>query len=101
MSSVYQMTPTQLAANSIHARVIDVREPTEVTGGAIAGSTNIPLDQLPAHLGELDHSVPLVLVCRSGRRSQLAAEALAAAGFTVANLDGGIDRWTAEGHHLV
>jgi rhodanese-related sulfurtransferase len=100
MSTVHQMTPTQLAADAGRARVIDVREPAEVTGGVIAGTTNIPLDQLPARLGELDPDVPLVLVCRSGRRSRLAAEALAAAGFTVANLDGGIQRWLAEGHRL-
>jgi rhodanese-related sulfurtransferase len=40
-------------------------------------------------------------VCRSGRRSQAAAEALAGAGFTVANLAGGMNRWTAEGRPTV
>ena len=98
MSSVYQMTPTLLAANPIHAQVIDVREPDEIEAGTIAGSVNIPLADLPSRIGELDSSFPMVTVCRSGQRSQRAAEALQAAGFTVANLEGGIDRWTAEGH---
>ena len=97
-TTVYQMTPTQLAANPIRARIVDVRQPDEVARGAIAGSTNIPLLELPARVVELDRAVPIVTVCRSGRRSQEAAEVLQAAGFTVANLDGGIDRWTSEGH---
>ncbi len=92
------MTPTLLAANPIHAQVVDVREPEEVEGGAIAGSINIPLSDLTARIGDLDASIPVVTVCRRGRRSQQAAEALQAAGFTVANLDGGIDRWISEGH---
>jgi len=98
MSSVYQMTPTLLAANPIRARVLDVREPDEVADGTIAGSITIPLPELAARIVELDPTIPIVTVCRSGKRSQEAAELLQAAGFTVANLDGGIDRWTAEGH---
>ena len=98
MTSIYQMTPTLLAANPIRAQVIDVREPDEVAVGAIAGSVNIPLADLTSRIGELDPTIPIVTVCRSGQRSQRAAEALQAAGFTVANLDGGIDRWTSEGH---
>ena len=97
MSTVYQMTPTRLAANPIRVRIVDVREPGETAGSMIAGSTNIPLPDLRIRLGGLDPTVPIVTVCQSGRRSQRAAEVLQAAGFTVANLDGGIDRWTAEG----
>ena len=101
MSAVYQMTPTQLAANPIRAQIVDVREPDEVARGSIAGGTNIPLPDLPARLVELDLAIPIVTVCQSGRRSQRAAEALQAAGYTVANLDGGIDRWTSEGRTTV
>lgn len=77
--------------------MIDVREPDEVATGAIAGSTNIPLGQLPARIGELDRTTPIVTVCQGGGRSQRAAEALAGVGFTVANLDGGMNRWLADG----
>ena len=55
----------------------------------------------PARLVELDLAIPIVTVCQSGGRSQRAAEALQAAGYTVANLDGGIDRWTSEGRTTV
>jgi rhodanese-related sulfurtransferase len=70
-------------------------------GGGRPGCANIPLSQLPARVGELDRGTPIVAVCRSGRRSQAAAEALAGAGFTVANLAGGMNRWTEEGHPTV
>jgi rhodanese-related sulfurtransferase len=97
MSTVPQLSPAQLAADTAGAHVVDVREPAEVADGAITGSVNIPLSQLAARLRELDPAMPIVTVCRSGRRSQAAAEALTAAGFTVANLAGGMSRWTAEG----
>ena len=100
-TTVYQMTPTQLAANPVRARIVDVRQSDEVASGAIAGSTNIPLLDLPARVVELDRAIPIVTVCRSGRRSQEAAEVLQTAGFTVANLEGGIDRWTSEGHTTI
>ena len=100
MSNVYQMTPTLLAANPIQAHIVDVRDADEFASGAIAGSASIPLSDLPARCSQLDRAIPIITVCRSGRRSQSAAELLQAAGFMVANLDGGIDRWTSEGHPL-
>jgi rhodanese-related sulfurtransferase len=97
MSTVAQLTPAQLAADTTGARVLDVREADEVAGGAIAGSTHIPLGQLSGRRGELDRTTPIVTVFQSGRRSQRAAEALADAGFTVANLDGGMNAWLSDG----
>jgi rhodanese-related sulfurtransferase len=102
MSTIPQVTAAQLAADITGARVIDVREADEAAAGTIADSTiadstNIPLGQLPDRLGDLDRSTPIVTVCQSGRRSQRAAEALAGAGFTVADLDGGLNRWLSDG----
>ena len=101
MSTIPQLTPAQFAAENSSAQVIDVREPDELTTGAIAGSTNIPLGQLSARIAEVDPSLPVVTVCQSGRRSQRAAEALAAAGFQVSNLDGGMNGWLDAGHPTV
>jgi rhodanese-related sulfurtransferase len=98
---IAQVSPAELAADTSGPHVLDVREPEEVAAGRIPGSANIPLSQLPARVGELDRGTPIVAVCRSGRRSQAAAEALAGAGFTVANLAGGMNRWTAEGRPTV
>lgn len=73
---------------------IDVREPDEVAGGTLPGTTNIPLGDLPARVGELDPARPVVLLCRSGGRSTQAAEFLTASGFgDVVNLAGGMLGW--------
>jgi rhodanese-related sulfurtransferase len=45
--------------------------------------------------------MPIVTVRQNGRRSQRAAEAPAGAGFTVANLDGGMNRWLTDGRPTV
>lgn len=73
--------------------VLDVREPGEVAQWAIAGSVNIPLGELGSHVGELPTDREIVTVCASGNRSSYAADALARAGFHVANLHGGMAAW--------
>ena len=96
MTSIAQLTPTQVA-DQTSARVLDVREPDEVATGAITGSINIPLGQLAARQDELDSATPVITVCQSGRRSQQAAEFLAAAGHQVGNLAGGMNAWIKDG----
>jgi rhodanese-related sulfurtransferase len=50
--------------------IIDVRSPGEFMGGHVAGSINIPLGEIPAHLEEIrEMQQPLVLCCASGNRS--------------------------------
>ena len=92
---ILQLTPAQ-AADRTEAVLLDVREASELAGGRIAGSTHIPLGQLPTRACELDRSRPVIAVCRSGGRSSQAARLLAAQGYDVANLDGGMTRWIAE-----
>ena len=81
--------------------VVDVRGADEFTGplGHIAGARNVPLPELSARLSELTgHGGPLVLVCKTDRRSSAAAEQLRAAGAgDVAVLRGGMERWRALG----
>jgi rhodanese-related sulfurtransferase len=98
---VPRLTPAEVAARGEIDVVLDVREPAELAEGRIAGSFNIPLGDLPARLGELDPARPIITVCRSGRRSSRAAELLSAAGFDVADLDGGMTQWTSEGRPVV
>jgi rhodanese-related sulfurtransferase len=95
-----QLTPAQ-AADRTEAVVLDVREAEELPEGRIAGSTHIPLGQLPARAFELDRARPVITVCRSGGRSSQAAQFLAGQGFDVANLDGGMTQWMAEGRPTV
>lgn len=72
-------------------QLLDVRRPDEVAQGTLPGAVNIPLDELPDRVAELDPTRRTVVLCRSGGRSALAAEYLAASGFgDVVNLEGGI-----------
>lgn len=65
------------------ARLVDVRTPQEFVAGHVPGSLNIPFDQIGARAGELgDRTQPVVLYCRTGRRSGVAAATLRELGFT-------------------
>lgn len=71
--------------------LVDVREPHEWELGTLADSLRIPLGDIPEHLDELKDLQPLLMVCRSGARSQQAALFLTMSGVTqVANLAGGV-----------
>jgi rhodanese-related sulfurtransferase len=95
-TQIPRLTPAQ-AADRTDATVLDVREAGEVAEGRIAGSTHIPLGQLPARAFEVDRSRPVITVCRSGGRSSQAAQFLAEQGYDVADLAGGMTAWSAEG----
>jgi rhodanese-related sulfurtransferase len=75
------------------AQLIDVRAAHEWDAGHIAGATHLPLDELAGRTGELDPERPVVLYCRGGSRSTMAADALAEAGFDAAKLSEGIVGW--------
>ena len=81
--------------------LIDVRGPDEFNAppGHIPGAINIPLPDLPGRIIEVAaHERPIVLVCKTDRRSAKAAETLIAAGLQdVAILRGGTDGWHQEG----
>ena len=73
------------------AVILDVREPMEWAQGTLEGSKRVQLASLPSALGSLDTDRPILVVCRSGNRSQHAAKFLMAQGFeNVANLTGGL-----------
>ena len=75
--------------------VLDVREPSEVAEWTIAGAVNIPVGELEQRIGELPRDREIVVVCATGSRSALAADALAHQGLRVANLRGGMAAWGA------
>ncbi len=66
--------------------VLDVRSVKDYTGelGHISGSVNIPLDELPKRLSELEtrRELPIAVICRTNRMSGKAVELLRASGFT-------------------
>ncbi|TXI03016.1 MAG: sulfurtransferase [Rhizobium sp.] len=78
------------------AAVVDVRTAEEVQIAALAGAINIPMNELPARIGELDPKAPIAVLCHHGMRSEMASRFLERNGFTdVAHLEGGIDAWSA------
>jgi rhodanese-related sulfurtransferase len=81
--------------------IIDVRSPDEFTGplGLIREATNMPLDELPAHLPDLvRENRSVVVVCKTDRRSSMAAQQLQVAGMSdVSVLRGGMEQWRVLG----
>jgi rhodanese-related sulfurtransferase/DNA-binding transcriptional ArsR family regulator len=79
--------------------LIDVRPPLEYGHGHLPGALSLPLDELPARLGELPRDKTIVAYCR-GAYCLFADEAVAllcAHGFHALRLDGGWPEWYAEG----
>lgn len=78
------------------AVLLDVREPDEYREAHVPGSILVPLGQLKSRLQEIRAlgSKPVAVICRSGRRSSVAAELLMQAGWTnVYNVQGGMIAW--------
>ena len=98
-ASTYEDIPPARAMTLMsEVRLLDVREASERSGplGHIEGSLHIPIVRISEAIADWSREAPLILVCRSGGRSQRAAVALAKSGFqTVYNLAGGMQAWNA------
>lgn len=74
------------------AKIVDVRSAAEFIDGAYPGAVNIPLNLLPAKLGDLGpKDQPIVLYCASGARSAQAARLLKQSGYINVVNAGGLD----------
>jgi len=104
-------TYKNISPNELHTMLankdflfVNVHIPYE---GDIAGTDlSIPFDQIsePANLALLpsDKNAKIVLYCRSGRMSEIAANALVVLGYTnVWNLDGGMINWEQQGFEII
>ena len=77
-----------------NVRLIDVRRDDEVAQGMIPGAEHIMLDDFDPAALDLSDGREVVLYCRSGRRSGIAADRLAQhTGKIARHLDGGIIAW--------
>jgi len=93
------LTPDQLKAllDAKSVLLLDVRMPEEIEIGSLPGSVNIPLNELPARLAELNPQAPIAVLCHHGVRSEMAGRVLERNGFAdVAHLIGGIDAWSQD-----
>jgi rhodanese-related sulfurtransferase len=90
-------------AKTPEVQVVDVRTAEEFAGGHLAKAVMISWTEpgFEAHAKKLDPSKPVLVYCRSGRRSAAAASALAKLGFTeIRDLDGGIVAWEKAGESV-
>lgn len=78
--------------------VLDVRTQEEWDEYHAPNTTLIPLDQLEARLSELPKNQEIVVICRSGNRSQQARDILLNAGFNATSMAGGLKEWYARGY---
>lgn len=84
--------------------VVDVRTAGEYSAGHVDGAVNIDVESgdFATQIAALPKDATYAVYCRSGRRSALAADQMAQAGFTsVVNLDGGIADLQAAGAPIV
>jgi len=83
------------------AFVLDVRTQEEWNEYHVPNTTLIPLDQLQARMSELPRDKEIVVVCRSGNRSQQGRDILLSGGFTqVTSMAGGLKEWSALGYPI-
>lgn len=96
------MTATELRdylATGVSTVKIDVREAHELAHGMIEDAIHIPMQTIPNQLNMLEKykSDPIVLICRSGKRSDQVGQFLEQMGFTdVVNLVGGMNAWATD-----
>ncbi|MGG7621697.1 sulfurtransferase TusA family protein [Bacillus coreaensis] len=85
---------SKLEANE-NMMVLDVRETAEYAFNHIPNAISIPLGELEARMNELNQDQTIYIVCRTGNRSDLAAQKLAENGFSnVLNVIPGMSQWT-------
>lgn len=90
---------TQLQSH-VAVTIIDVRTPEEYAAGHLPGALNIPYDEVEKRVGELKagRDKPVVVYCRTGRRSRMAGDTLKSLGFTaVLHLEGDLPGWQERG----
>jgi rhodanese-related sulfurtransferase len=81
------------------AQLVDVRTEPEFEAGHVPGARHIPLESLDDGQA-LERDRPVVIYCRSGDRSGMAADAFAASGFDAQSIAGGLLAWADAGLEL-
>lgn len=92
------------AMNQQGALLLDVREADEYSAIHAPNAKLIPLGQLSSRLQEIAayKDQPIVVVCRSGRRSAQAVAVLKDAGYSqVSNVKGGMQMWEKDGLEVI
>ncbi len=83
------------------ATLVDVREIDEWEAGHAPEAIHIPLDDVPGSPKDFDPKKPVLVICRSGRRSLTAAAQLRDEGFEAVSVNGGMAAWQQAGGLVV
>lgn len=91
--------PTDVARllNAGDMTLVDVRDHDEWAKAHVKDAVHLPLAELGQRAGELPRDGVLVFICRTGKRSEKAAEQVAEHGITAGNVTGGMDAWAEAG----
>ncbi|WP_030619251.1 rhodanese-like domain-containing protein [Streptomyces fulvoviolaceus] len=96
-----RLTPVQAHRRAADGRAVllDVRETAEWEAGHAPDALHLPLSRLTAGapLPSAAQGTPVVAICRSGKRSQQAAEILAGLGIEATDVTGGMTAWASAG----
>lgn len=94
VATVHRITAPAVDSLYSPPTILDVRSEKEYGGGHIAGSINVPLNQLTDRMDEVPWDGPLVVHCQGGYRSSIACSLLQRAGREeVRDLVGGYKAW--------
>jgi monothiol glutaredoxin len=98
VAEVKQIRPRKAALMGLdHFVLVDVRNPEELQVCALPGVNLIPLGEFGDRFDVIPKDANVLMVCRSGGRSQRAGEFLVSNGYRhVWNLDGGMLAWSDE-----
>ena len=80
--------------------LLDVRTDHEWESGHIPGARHVELNDLTAEAERLGSEQKIVVYCRTGNRSGMAAEALRSDGFDAVAMEGGITAWKGAGQPM-
>ncbi len=101
MTAAYQeISATEASARLAEFRLVDVREPRERNDelGHIVGSESVPVGEIQTLAQVGDDKRPILLICRSGKRSVKACKLLLERGVgDPVNLVGGMLEWDRQG----
>lgn len=97
--NIPEITPAEFIARRDQGQpltLLDVREPWELDVANVPGTQHIPMGEIGGRLSEIDRQKPVVVLCRSGKRSLAVAGFLQQNGFEVSNLAGGLLAWSRD-----
>ena len=97
ITMVQELTPKEVKARldaGEDLMIIDVREEWELGESKLPNIVHIPMDEIPMSLDQIPEDKPVVIVCRTGSRSDQVSFWLEGNGYgNIINLDGGMNAW--------